>query len=75
MQNIGFVSDNEITKRKEKEVLVNFGRTVKMWVLCGCKINILPTSCQYIVQKDPIYYPVPHFLNGVIVETMLAKFQ
>ena len=45
-----------------------------MWVLCGCKINILPTSCQYIVQKDPIYYPVPHFLNGVIVETMLAKF-
>ena len=33
-------------KRDKMLVLVNFGRTVKMWAICWGKINILPTSCQ-----------------------------
>ena len=45
-------------------MLFNNGRTEKMWALCGDKINIIPTSCQYFIHKQPTYYPPPHFLNG-----------
>ena len=52
-------------------VLLNFGRTEKMWAVCGGKINILPTFHQYTKHKEPTYCPTPHLLNGVNVERML----
>ena len=40
-------------------VLFNLCRTEEMWAICGGKINILPTSYQYLIHKQSIYYPFP----------------
>ena len=52
-------------------VLLNFGRTEKMWAVCGGKTNILPTSFQHTIHKEPIFSPTPHLLGGVNVERLL----
>ena len=54
-------------------VLLNFGRTEKMWAVCGGKTNILPTSFQHTIHKEPMFSPAPHLLGGVTVETKLIE--
>ena len=54
-------------------VLLNFGRTEKMWAVCGGKTNILPTSFQHTIHKEPMFSPAPHLLGGVNVERMLIE--
>ena len=57
------------------EVLLNFGRTEKMWALCGGKTNILPISYQYTIHKEPMFCQAPQLLGGVNVEKMLIVLQ
>ena len=54
-------------------VLLNFGRTEKMLAVCGGKTNILPTSFQRTIHKEPMFSPAPHLLGGVNVERMLIE--
>ena len=54
-------------------VLLNFGRTEKMLAVCGGKTNILPTSFQHTIHKEPMFSPAPHLLGGVNVERMLIE--
>ena len=54
-------------------MLLNFGRTEKMWAVCGGKTNILPTSFQHTIHKEPTFGPAPHLLGGVNVERMLIE--
>ena len=42
-----------------------------MWALCGGKTNILSTSYQYTIHKEPMFCPAPHLLGGVNVEKTL----
>ena len=44
-----------------------------MWALCGGKTNILPTSYQYTIHKEPMFCPAPQLLGGVNVERMLIE--
>ena len=54
-------------------VLLNFGRTEKMLAVCGGKTNILPTSFQHTIHKEPMFSPAPHLLGGVNVERMFFE--
>ena len=65
----------EYCTSQNKGVLLNFGRTEKMWAVCGGKINILPTSYQYTIHNEPMFCPGPHLLGGVNVEITLIVSQ
>ena len=65
--------DYEATK--DATVLLNFGRTEKIWAVCGGKTNILPTSYQYTIHQKPMFCLAPHLLGRENVERTLIKLQ